>query len=62
MQGSHAWRADGAVFDEDNLASQAGLVPLLELAEQAGLSRLLDERVRFACERVSPGRRTRRRS
>lgn len=43
------WRADGAVFDEDNLVSCAGLVPVLELAEQAGLSRLLDEHVRFAC-------------
>jgi hypothetical protein len=43
------------VFDEDNLVSQAGLVPLLELAEQAGLSRLLDERVRFVDERVKSG-------
>lgn len=30
----------------------AGLVPLLELAEQAGPSRLLDEHVRFVDERV----------
>ncbi|MEW2386700.1 IS1380 family transposase [Micromonospora sp. NPDC047707] len=55
MQGSHAWRADSALFDEDNLVSCAGLVPLLELAEQAGLSQLLDEHVRFACERVKSG-------
>jgi hypothetical protein len=55
VQASHAWRADGAVFDEDNLLSHAGLVPLLELAEQAGLSSLLDEHVRFACERVKSG-------
>ncbi len=55
MQGSHAWRGDGAVFDEDNLVSHAGLVPLLELAEQAGLSQLLDEHVRFTCERVKSG-------
>jgi hypothetical protein len=55
VQGSHAWRADSAVFDEDNLVSCAGLVPLLELAEQAGLSQLLDEHVRFACERVKSG-------
>jgi hypothetical protein len=39
------------VFDEGNLASHAGLVPLLELAEQTGLSSLLDEHVRFADER-----------
>ena len=55
MQGSHAWRGDSAVFDEDNLVSHAGLVPLLELAEQAGLSALLDEHVRFTSERVKSG-------
>jgi hypothetical protein len=55
VQGSHAWCGDGAVFDEDNLVSHAGLVPLLELAEQAGLSRLLDEHVRFVDERVKSG-------
>jgi hypothetical protein len=49
------WRRDSAVFDEDNLVSQAGLVPLLELAERAGLSRLLDEHVRFTSERVKSG-------
>jgi hypothetical protein len=43
------------VFDEDNLVSHAGLVPLMELAEQAGLSRLLDEGVRFTSERVKSG-------
>ena len=55
MQGSHAWRADSAVFDEGNLVSHAGLVPVLELAERAGLSRLLDEHVRFVDERVRSG-------
>jgi hypothetical protein len=35
--------------------SSAGLVPLLELAEQAGLSRLLDEHVRFIDERIKSG-------
>jgi hypothetical protein len=52
VQASHVWRADSAVFDEGNLVSHAGLVPLLELAEQTGLSQLLDEHVRFVCERV----------
>jgi hypothetical protein len=55
VQGSHGWRGDGAVFDEANLVSHAGLVPLLKLAEQAGLSRLLDEHVRFTSERVRSG-------
>jgi hypothetical protein len=43
------------VFDEDNLVSHAGLVPVLALAEQAGLSRLLDEHVGFTSERVKSG-------
>ena len=51
------------MFDEENLVSHAGLVPLLELAERTGLSRLLAEHVRFVDERVkSGGRRMRRRS
>jgi hypothetical protein len=59
VQACHAWRGDSAVFDETNLVSCAGLVPLLELAEQTGLSRLLDEHIRFACERVKSGGPTR---
>jgi hypothetical protein len=55
VQGSHGFRADGAVFDEDNLVSHAGLVPLLALAERTGLSRLLGEHVRFTCERIKSG-------
>src|SRR5947207_12452234 len=55
VQGSHVWCGDSAVFDEDNLVSHAGLVPLLELAEQAGLSALLDKHVRFTSERVKSG-------
>jgi hypothetical protein len=43
------------VFDEENLVSHAGLVSLMELAEQAGLSQLLDEHVRFTSERVKSG-------
>ena len=55
MQGSHGWRCDSAVFDENNLVSHAGLVPLMELAEQAGLSALFGECVRFTSERVKSG-------
>jgi Transposase DDE domain group 1 len=55
VQGSHAWRGDSAVFDDANLVSHAGLVPLMELAEQAGLSQLLSEHVRFTSERVKSG-------
>src|SRR6476661_4250119 len=38
-----------------NLVSCAGLVPVLELAEQTGLSELLDEHVRFTSELVKSG-------
>lgn len=55
MRVSHAWRGGRAVFDEDDLVSSAGLVPLLALAEQAGLSRLLGEHVRFVDERIRSG-------
>jgi hypothetical protein len=55
VQRSHAWRGGSAVFDEDNLVSHAGLVPLLQLAERAGLSDLFDEHVRFVDERVRSG-------
>jgi hypothetical protein len=43
------------VFDEENLVSCAGLVPVMELAEQTGLSALFDEHVRFTSERVGSG-------
>ena len=49
------WRGNSALFDDGNLVSHAGLVPLLELAEQAGLSSLLDGHVRFTSERVRSG-------
>jgi hypothetical protein len=55
VQASYAWRADSAVFDEGKLVSQAGLVPLLELAERTGLSGLLDEHLRFVDERITSG-------
>jgi hypothetical protein len=55
VQGSHAWRGGSAVFDDENLVSCAGLVPVMGLAEQAGLSRLLGEHVRFTSERVKSG-------
>lgn len=55
MRLSHAWDRGVAVFDEVNLVSGAGLVPVLELAEQTGLSELLDDHVRFTSEVVRSG-------
>jgi Transposase DDE domain group 1 len=40
-----AWRRAAAVFDDVNLVSFAGLAPVLALAERAGLSALIGERV-----------------
>ncbi len=43
------------MFDDDNLVSCAGLVPVVALAEQAGLSRLLDEKVQINAPRIRSG-------
>jgi Transposase DDE domain group 1 len=55
VQVSHRFAPDSAVFDDDNLVSCAGLVPVMTLAEQAGLSRLLDEKVRITEPRIRSG-------
>jgi hypothetical protein len=46
------WSRATPVFDDENLVSCAGLVPLMGLAERAGLSELIAERVRFTGSRV----------
>ena len=43
------------MFDERNLVSAAGLVPVLELAEQTGLSELIAEHVQLPSVRVASG-------
>lgn len=43
MKLSHTLTRTSAVFDDPNLVSSAGLVPLLALADRAGLRRLADE-------------------
>ena len=43
MQLSHTLRVGSAVFDDPNLVSAAGLVPVLKLADRAGLQRLADQ-------------------
>ena len=55
MQVSHTFGPDSAVFDEDNLVSCAGLVPVMALAEQAGLTRLLDNKIHIESTRVKSG-------
>src|SRR5665811_942714 len=43
MQLSHTPPVRSAVFDDPNLVSSAGLVPMLSLARSAGLARLADQ-------------------
>ena len=43
MKLSHTRKAVSAVFDEPNLVSAAGLLPILGLAEAAGLAALAQQ-------------------
>lgn len=43
MRSSHAAAAVSVVFDDANLVADAGLVPVVRLAERAGLPHLVDE-------------------
>ncbi|MBE1608643.1 hypothetical protein HEB94_005491 [Actinopolymorpha pittospori] len=45
MKLPYGWSRATPVFDEQNLVSCAGLVPVMALAERAGLSELVGERV-----------------
>jgi hypothetical protein len=45
MKLSHRFTADSALFDDPNLVSAAGLVPVIALAEQAGLGELAKQRL-----------------
>jgi hypothetical protein len=42
---SHTWSRATPIFDDEHLVSFAGLAPVMALAEQAGLSELIAERV-----------------
>ena len=50
MRLSHARRAISARFDDPNLVSCAGLVPVIALAQRCGLAALLAERVRITAK------------
>ena len=52
---SHRFDRGSAVFDDGNLVSSAGLVPVMALAEQTGLWRLLDEKIRISVPRIKSG-------
>ena len=55
VQVSHRFSAVSAVFDDDNLVSCAGLVPVMTLAERTGLSELLAQNVHIAAPRIKAG-------
>lgn len=55
MQSSHTFTVGSAVFDEPNLVSAAGLAPIMKLAGQNGLSRLISEHVDLPSTRVVSG-------
>src|SRR3954464_9601410 len=52
---SHSITAGSARFDEDNLVSHAGLVPVLGLAEQTRLPQILSETVSIKTSRIKSG-------
>jgi hypothetical protein len=52
---SHSFTAASVRFDEDNLVSYAGLVPLLGLADQTRLPEILSEKVSIKTPRIKSG-------
>jgi hypothetical protein len=52
---SHRFTTGSARFDEDNLVSCAGLVPVLGLAHQTRLPEIIDEKVSIKAPRIKSG-------
>jgi len=55
VQVSHTFAAASAVFDEDNLVSCAGLVPVMMLAAQTRLSQLLADKICIPVPKIKSG-------
>src|SRR6476646_155316 len=55
VQVLHGFGADSALFDDHNLVSTAGLVPVMALAQRTGLTRLLAGKVHIAAPRIKSG-------
>lgn len=53
MKLPQSWSNATPLFDDENLVSCVGLAPVMALAEQAGLSELLTEKVRLGSNRVA---------
>lgn len=52
MKLHHGWNKATPIFDDENLVSCAGVVPVMGLGEQTGLSELIGQKVRFKTARV----------
>ncbi|MGH9252198.1 MAG: IS1380 family transposase [Acidimicrobiales bacterium] len=52
MKLSHGWSRATPLFDDENLVSCAGLVPVMALAERAGMSELISAKVAITTARV----------
>jgi hypothetical protein len=52
---AHTFTPESAVFDEANLVSCAGLVPVMTLAEQTGLIELLDSKIHITEPKIASG-------
>jgi hypothetical protein len=55
VQVSHGFTRGSVVFDDDNLVSCAGLVPVMTLAAQTGLQALLADRIDIRAPRIKSG-------
>lgn len=55
MKVSHNFMAASAVFDDEHLVSCAGLVPVMTLASQTGLSDLIADKVEIVEPRIKSG-------
>ncbi len=53
MKLSHLWSRAEATFDDTRLVSSAGLVPVMALAERAGLSELIEDKVAITSSKVA---------
>lgn len=55
MRSSHTFHPDSAKFDDDHLVSCAGLLPIMALADQTGLTELLAAKVSIAAPKITSG-------
>ena len=55
MKVSHRFAAGSAVFDDEHLVSCAGLVPVMTLAAQTGLPKLLADKVYIPAPKIKSG-------